>query len=501
MRRSSLPIPRSIREKRPRPDAPGGRFRGFLAELPTVPAGVRASVAVGFTAAGLACGIAGPAWSQARADGGSAADGDPAGDPLTRVDVGAAPTVGKPPSRPDGWPGAPTGAHIEMHVLSSIRKQPGGPLIPLPDVEPISGGDDDPGGVRTVGFEEPAGGETDGPRPIPSVPEAKSLETARVVARVGPQVVLESDLVTPSVAAWLSKVKSAPGVTPEQVREVKDRAFQQLLGQYVESLIVFVDATRTIPEERLPEIEQKVNEAFDQQQLPKLMEEAGVTSIGEYEQLLRAQGQSLERVRRVFFERALAQQWIEQKVAGGREVPHADLIAYYQEHLADYEYPARARFEQLTVRVGGGRSREQAWQRLAEMGNAVLGGRPFAEVARESSEGPTARNGGLYDWTTKGSLASDQIDEAVFTLPIGQMSRILEEDTALHIVRVVERREAGRESFVDAQVDIRRKLMLERRNREVDAYLARLRDRTPVWTIYDEPAEGSTIAGRPTTTR
>jgi len=464
----------------------------------------RGSAVLWILCGGIVSGGALPAWGESPASSGPRENADSAGDPLARVDVGSAPTVAGPVSRPDGWPGSPTGAHIEMHVLSSIRKQPGGPLIPLPDVQPVSGTSDASGGVRPAAFEQPldgAGGPPEAPRPVPPVPQPKSLETARVIARVGPQVVLESDLVTPSVAAWLAKVKAAPGVTPEQVREVKDRAFQQLLGQYVESLIVFVDATRTIPEDRLPEIEQKVNEAFDQQQLPRLMEEAGVTSVGDYEQLLRSQGQSLERVRRVFFERALAQQWIEQKVAGGREVPHADLIAYYQEHLSDYEYPAKARFEQLTVRIGSGKSREQAWQNLAEMGNAVLSGRPFADVARESSEGPTARNGGQYDWTTKGSLASAVVDEAIFTLPIGQMSRILEEDTALHIVRVVERREAGRESFVEAQVAIRRTLMQDRRNREVDAYLARLRDRTPVWTIYDDPTGGSSIAGRPTATR
>lgn len=429
-------------------------------------------------------------------------NGPNAGDeePLARVNPGAAPTVAEPVSRPDGWPGSPTGAHIEMHVLSSIRKQPGGPLIPLPDIRPVAGTDEEPGGVRTASFDDPNAGpvaDQTSPRPAPPIPQATSLETARVIARVGPQVVLESDLVTPSVAAWLAKVKASPGVTPEQLREVKDRAFQQLLGQYVESLIVFVDASRTIPEERLPEIEQKVNEAFDQQQLPRLMEEAGVTSIAEYEQLLRSQGQSLERIRRVFFERALAQQWIEQKVANGREVPHAELIAYYQQHLSDYEFPAKARFEQLTVRFGQGRSREQAWQQLAEMGNAVLGGRPFEEVARESSQGPTARDGGRYDWTTKGSLASKQVDEAIFTLPIGQMSRILEEDSALHIVRVTERKDAGRESFVDAQVEIRKKLMLERRNRDVDTYLARLRERTPVWTIYDATPTEPSVAGRP----
>ena len=53
------------------------------------------------------------------------------------------------------------------------------------------------------------------------------------------------------------------------------------------------------------------------------------------------------------------------------------------------------------------------------------------------------------------------------------------------IVRVSERTEAGRTPFIEAQVGIKEALLLERRKREMDAYLAKLKDRTPVWTIFD----------------
>lgn len=76
-----------------------------------------------------------------------------------------------------------------------------------------------------------------------------------------------------------------------------------MLPQHVESLIVFVDACRTIPEDRIPEIEKKVNEAFDQQQLPRLVKEAGLANSLEYEQMLKSRGQSLDRIRKTFFER------------------------------------------------------------------------------------------------------------------------------------------------------------------------------------------------------
>ena len=347
-------------------------------------------------------------------------------------------------------------------------------------------------------FEEPALDR------LPAViPGEQSLETAMIVARVGSEVVLESDLLTPSATAWLAKV--SPGLKPEQIRELKMQIFKQVLVPHVESMIVYVDACRTIPEDRLPDIKKKVNESFDQQQLPRLMKDAGVASSTEYEQLLRSRGQSLEHIRKTYFERALAQQWVQQKVASDKEIPHAEMIAWYENHLADYDYSARARFEQISVRITPQRSRDQAWNALATMGNDVLEGKPFADIARTRSDGPTASTGGVYDWTNKSSLASKVLDEAIFTLPVGQLSEILEDGGFLHIVRVSERVEAGRTPFIEAQVGIRDNLYMERRKREMDEYLAKLKERTPVWTIFDEQPGGlggqMQTATRPGSTR
>jgi parvulin-like peptidyl-prolyl isomerase len=139
---------------------------------------------------------------------------------------------------------------------------------------------------------------------------------------------------------------------------------------------------------------------------------------------------------------------------------------------------------------------------LAAMGNEVLGGRPFVEVAKDRSEGPAASQGGLYDWTRQGSLAAKKLDEAVFSLPVGELSAIIEDGEMLRIVRVVERKPAGRTPFLEAQVGIRDQLLMERRQAAANEYLAKLRARTPVWTVFDDPvgsaAQPTFTAGRPT---
>ena len=434
-------------------------------------------------------------------------------DPRQAVRPGMTPNVPQAVSRPAEWPtaakaraDAPEAARgpdsnqapdlfreavdKEKHVLSSIRSRPGAALeLPPAATAPAAPAADS--GVIQAAFEQAA---TSGSTPV--LPQAVSLETAMVVARVGPEVVLESDLLTPKALDWLDTV--SPNLKPEQIRELKLQICRQVIDQHIETLLVYVDACREIPEDKLPEIRKNVDKAFDEQYLPKLMQEAKAANTLEYEQSLRAKGQSLDRLRKMFFERGIAQEWLRKNAGGDEEIPHAEMIAWYQNHLADYDYPAKARFEALTVKDGLKRSRQQAWQILAEMGNEVLAGRPLADVAKARSEGPTASTGGQFDWTTQGSLASKVLDEAIFSLPVGQLSTILEDEHALHIIRVIERKDAGRIPFVEAQVEIRNKLHDERKQRQMDEYLARLRDRTPVWTIFDgQPGQPTATAARP----
>jgi parvulin-like peptidyl-prolyl isomerase len=405
-------------------------------------------------------------------------------DPMNLVAPVRSPHVPAPVSRPDAWPtdrppATGKAAAVDKHVLSTIR----------------STSDDSPT-ILATGTGPTGGGVVPAAHAVPAGAEVVSLEAAMIVARVGPEVVLESDLLTPKALDWLES--NAQGLSPEQVRSLRLQICQQVIDQHVETLLVFVDACREIPEDKLPEIRKNVDKSFDEQMLPNLMKEAKAANSLEYERMLRAKGQSLDRMRKMFFERGLAQEWMRRNVQADDEIPHADMIAWYENHLADYDYPAQARYEILTVKMGLKRSRREAWDVLATMGNEVLAGRPFAEVARTRSESPTASAGGVCDWTNRGSLASKVLDEAIFSLPIGQLSTILEDGETLHIVRVSERKEAGRTPFVEVQVGIRDALREERRKKALDDYLAKLRERTPVWTVFDEPATApSLMAGRP----
>jgi len=232
--------------------------------------------------------------------------------------------------------------------------------------------------------------------------------------------------------------------------------------------------------------------------LALVMKERHLESPGELDAALREFGTSLEQQGKDFGEYMMGIEAARKeigiaKVSKKPEVTHQEMLDYYQEHLADYYIPAQARFEILTARLARfDGDRQRTSDHAAMMGNEVLlGGTPFAAVARKHSQEPHADDGGVYDWVTPGSLASKPIDRAVFSLEVGKLSQLIEDDLGFHIVRVKERKEAGQISFQEAQPEIKKAIESQRAAAEQQKYLTNLRARTKVWTIYDPPTEAA----------
>jgi parvulin-like peptidyl-prolyl isomerase len=191
-------------------------------------------------------------------------------------------------------------------------------------------------------------------------------------------------------------------------------------------------------------------------------------------------------MRRASMERNMAGQWMFDQTKDEREITYLDLVDYYEKHKQTFAVQAKARWQQITVSFAKHPAKAEAWAILADVGRRLQQGVPFEELARQHSEHLTAEKGGQHDWTTKGSLVSTTLDEAIFQLPIGALSRILEDRDGFHIVRVQERTDAGYTPFSVAQDEMRDAIKKGRQEEKREKFLAGLRKKYPVTTIFDE---------------
>jgi hypothetical protein len=348
------------------------------------------------------------------------------------------------------------------------------------------------------------------PMDMEAVPLAQSasgkqpvtVDGSQVIARINGQVVQACEVL------WMVNLmieKNRDKIPPTQLAEVRDVLIKKQLAALVDRKLLYDAFRRGVPAENLPKIEANLNDPFEQQELPLLMKQFNVNSQPDLERELCRLGSSLNDVKRAFNERVIAGEWMRNKIKVDEEVSPIEIHDYYQEHLAAYDYKAQARWEELMVRKARFPDVRQAYAEVARLGNeaSIIAAHSrdpkqpiFTEIAKAKSDGFTADKGGQNDWTSKGAKAIKPIDDALFSLEVGQMSPILEDETGFYIVRVLERKEAGRKPFTEVQVEIRDTIKKARLHEAQVKYLAQLHDEARIETIYTGRISADALAGR-----
>ncbi len=330
---------------------------------------------------------------------------------------------------------------------------------------------------------------------------AQPLEGGQIVARIDGQIVLASDVL------WIVNMileSNSDRIPPDQREEAALAIMRQQVIGLIDTKVLYADFRRKVPAENMPKIEENLNEPFEEMEIPRLIKMLEVADRRELEVVLHNKGTSLSDLRRQFYERTIAGEWLRQLAPKPKAITHEEMLAYYQSHEAEYDYPSQATWEELMIRFDQvGYDRAVAWRTITEMGNEVwqqfmqnpqVRGPVMADIAKAKSHGFTASQGGVHDWTTKGALRCTEIDEALFSLEVGQLSDVIESELGFHIVRVLDRKEAGRKPFTEAQAEIREILEANEKKDLTVVELEKLRDKSRIWTIFDGEFRGSDLA-------
>jgi parvulin-like peptidyl-prolyl isomerase len=353
-----------------------------------------------------------------------------------------------------------------------------------------------PGAAPPTGPGQPVAGN------LPPANQLTPCEGTRIIAHVASEVILEGDVSGP-INDFIEANKDR--IPADQIEATREALIKKQLKNVIQNKLVYLDAKEKIPSEGWEQVQKQLDKAFDEDELDKMMKRIGATSRQELERKLQKLGTSIERERRSFAERELARQWIHMQIKPDGEVTPDQMIAYYRQHLDEFTTPDRVKWEELMVRLEKYANADAAYAALARMGNQVLAGANLADVAKAGSDGPTAFNGGAWNWTTKGALVSREIDSALFDsrLPVGQLSAIIKEPNGYHIIRVTSREARKVMPFLEAQVQIRQgrdKIAKQRFEKQLQEYLAKLEAKTPVSTIFDGQKDSDEqLFGRPET--
>ncbi|QDV42985.1 peptidylprolyl isomerase [Stieleria neptunia] len=325
-------------------------------------------------------------------------------------------------------------------------------------------------------------------------------DPATIMAVVGQSPILWGDI-QPKVDGRIQQVLKEQNLKlpPEQLAPARMNLARGALTQAIQTKMMsesfLLEQVGTQAASKRREVSEmmtsRARQMFFENELEGLKEKHGTEDLTELDAKLRETGTSLRARQREFTDMMLGHMYMRSKIEKDPPVTIAEINTAYQHAIDTYRHPAKARWEQLSVLFANHSSREETRALIVEMGREVYYNEGWKELARKRSEEPFAADGGQHDWTSKGSLASKPIEEQVFSIPLDKMSEIIEDEQGLHIIKVLERKEAGVTPLADVQDEIREQIKKEKIAASQTAMMQEMRKKVPVWSIYPDDVPGA----------
>ncbi|MGM0557537.1 MAG: peptidylprolyl isomerase [Myxococcota bacterium] len=157
-------------------------------------------------------------------------------------------------------------------------------------------------------------------------------------------------------------------------------------------------------------------------------------------------------------------------------VTEEDAREHYKKNAKSFEKPERVKASHILIKVEGENEEqdEEARKKARELADRARRGADFSELAEAHSEGPSARRGGDLGFFPKGRMVQ-KFDEVVFEMKKGDISEPVRTRFGYHVIKLTDKKEAGKESFEDARADIVKRLERQKLRTAMDAFIGELR--------------------------
>lgn len=292
-------------------------------------------------------------------------------------------------------------------------------------------------------------------------------------ASVDTEVILRSEIITEIGANLIELQRTAASA------EAFDRQAQELISatleQAIEGKILLREAQLfgiDVPDE---EVEAHIDV------FRKLY-----PSNEDFLQELAKAGETLSDFRTRSWKQLMAQRLARSKLNSLRSevvVSETDVSQYYEDHEEQFMRPERVLVRQVFLRAGTDPAeRAQARARLQTILEDLEAGADFNEVAQMHSQAPGAEEGGLVGWQQRGDLVKN-LEEAVFALPEGGVTGILESPGGVHVMKADRREEAGLASLDEVRAEVEPLLRNRAAEERYRKWIEELRKRSRVRTF------------------
>jgi peptidyl-prolyl cis-trans isomerase SurA len=326
-----------------------------------------------------------------------------------------------------------------------------------------------------------------------------------IIARVNDQIITRSDM-EKAKATTLEELKQRfpsdwqSHMAKAQADTLRDLIDQQLLLERGKDLGITGET----------ELVKRLNQ---------MRQQMGLASIDDLEAEAKKQGVSYEDFKEQIRISVVTQQVIGQEVGGKLHISNEDIQDWYNKHQKELEGPEEIGLSEIMIstqpakqdveskdKPASGRDLPEDSAKVAEAeakANQLLDqlkkGAKFDDLAKKSSDGPTAAQGGTLGTFKRGELAKD-LEDKTFSLSAGENTGVIRTRQGFIILKVTGHRAAGIPPLKDISERIREAIYSERLEPAARAYLTKLREQAfiDIKSGYSDTGASPNQSNKPT---
>ncbi len=207
--------------------------------------------------------------------------------------------------------------------------------------------------------------------------------------------------------------------------------------------------------------------------LDYLRKESGIPNMEVFDQVLRQHGSSLNDLRRVSRQKYIAETLIYQLVYSRLTVMTREIEEFYAENIKRFTEPAEVELAEILF-LTEGKDKATIRSKAEEILSQLKAGTSFEELAKETSEGPTASKGGAIGTFKRGSM-SGAVEAVAFSLKAEAFSEIVEAEYGYQIIKVLNIKPARVKPMEEVRGEIQSEIHRKKGQPEVQKFLEELR--------------------------
>jgi peptidyl-prolyl cis-trans isomerase C len=216
-----------------------------------------------------------------------------------------------------------------------------------------------------------------------------------------------------------------------------------------------------------------------------------------FEESIRARtGMTLEQMRGHAVEEQLCKSILMREVTNGITITPAEIKKFYDDNPTNFDIPDQVRVmhilllttDPVTKEPVPAEKKKEKLKLAKELQQRAEKGENFDALAKEYSQDPGVKvNGGEYTFAKNGKMVPE-FEAAAFSMKVNQISEPVETQYGYHIIKLLEKIPASRETFTKADPAIRDYLIERAAQKALPAYLDKLKAGADV--VILEPEDG-----------